>query len=152
MRSKADIVIAVAVVLTIIYLAEAPLAVLFVSAILAFMLDPLVAGIEKLRLGRSLSALLAVLLLLACLYASFVPILTFFMLTWKEHVWAASVRQFKEPNRSDAHDTLGQISAMMRRFIVGNVLVGFFIGTVSLIVFGIIRLPHIILSATSAAS
>jgi predicted PurR-regulated permease PerM len=220
MRSKADIVIATAVVLTIIYLAEAPLAVLFVSAILAFMLDPLVAGIEKLRLGRSLSALFAVLVLLTCLYgifylsysqavsffqdlpkysgeirnsiahmrekvqtiqksteqatgtgsqntvkvqsvsnwteafgsvaqasevllyASFVPFLTFFMLTWKEHVWAASVRLFKEPNRSAAHDTLGQISTMMRRFIVGNVLVGLFIGTVSLIVFGIIRLPH----------
>jgi len=77
-------------------------------------------------------------LLLAC---SFVPFLTFFMLTWQQHVRSATVMLFPMKNRHTAYVTLGQISAMVRSFMVGNVLIGLFVGAVSTIVFWTIHLP-----------
>lgn len=74
--------------------------------------------------------------------ASFVPFLTFFMLTWQDHVRSATVMLFRMKNRNTAYVTLGLISGMIRSFIVGNVLVGLFIGAVSTVVFGLIHLPY----------
>jgi predicted PurR-regulated permease PerM len=74
--------------------------------------------------------------------ASFIPFLTYFMLSWQDHVRSATVMLFRMKNRNTAYVTLGLISGMIRSFIVGNVLVGLFIGAVSTIVFGIIHLPY----------
>jgi predicted PurR-regulated permease PerM len=74
--------------------------------------------------------------------ASFIPFLTYFMLSWQDHVRSATVMLFRMKNRNTAYVTLGLISGMIRSFIVGNVLVGLFIGAASTIVFGILHLPY----------
>jgi predicted PurR-regulated permease PerM len=77
----------------------------------------------------------------AVLAVSFVPFLVFFMLTWQQHVRSATVMLFPMENRHTAYVTLGQISAMVRSFMVGNVLIGLFVGAISTIVFWLIHLP-----------
>ena len=77
----------------------------------------------------------------AILAVSFVPFLVFFMLTWQQHVRSATVMLFPLENRHTAYVTLGQISAMVRSFMVGNVLIGLFIGAVSTVMFWMIHLP-----------
>ncbi|HXM23823.1 MAG TPA: AI-2E family transporter [Terriglobales bacterium] len=75
------------------------------------------------------------------LAVSFVPFLVFFMLTWQQHVRSATVMLFPLENRHTAYVTLGLISAMVRSFMVGNLLIGLFVGAVSTIIFGMIHLP-----------
>ncbi len=77
-------------------------------------------------------------LLLAC---SFVPFLTFFMLTWQQHVRSATVMLFPLESRNTVYVTLGLISAMIRSFMVGNVLIGLALGAVSTLIFGLLHLP-----------
>jgi predicted PurR-regulated permease PerM len=74
--------------------------------------------------------------------ASFIPFLTYFMLTWQDHVRSATVMLFRMKNRNTAYVTLGLISSMIRSFIVGNFLVGLFIGAISTAIFGILGLPY----------
>jgi predicted PurR-regulated permease PerM len=77
----------------------------------------------------------------ALLAASFVPFLVYFMLSWQHHVRSATVMLFTLENRNTAYITLGLISAMIRSFMVGNLLIGLFLGTASTIAFGILHLP-----------
>jgi predicted PurR-regulated permease PerM len=77
----------------------------------------------------------------AVLAASFVPFLVYFMLTWQQHVRSATVMLFPLENRHTAYVTLGLISAMIRSFMVGNLLIGLFIGTLSTVAFGFLQLP-----------
>jgi predicted PurR-regulated permease PerM len=74
--------------------------------------------------------------------ASFIPFLTYFMLSWQDHVRSATVMLFRMKNRNTAYVTLGLIAGMIRRFIVGNVLVGLFIGAMSTVIFGVLHLPY----------
>jgi len=73
---------------------------------------------------------------------SFVPFLVYFMLSWQDHVHKASVMLFRLENRHTAYVTLGLISSMIRTFIVGNLLVGLFMGCTSTVVFGLVGLPY----------
>ena len=73
---------------------------------------------------------------------SFIPFLVYFMLSWSDHVRAATVMLFKMENRNTAYVTLGRISAMIHSFINGNLVVGFFTSIISLIVFGSLHLPY----------
>jgi predicted PurR-regulated permease PerM len=66
--SVAQITIALAVALAICYLGKLVLVTLLVSILLTFMLEPIVSLLERVRLPRSLGALLAVLLLLGVVY------------------------------------------------------------------------------------
>jgi predicted PurR-regulated permease PerM len=75
------------------------------------------------------------------LAASCVPFLVYFMLSWQHHVRSATVMLFSLENRNTAYITLGLISAMIRSFMVGNLLIGLFLGTASTIAFGIMGLP-----------
>ena len=75
------------------------------------------------------------------LAASFIPFLVFFMLTWQDHARAATVGMFPLENRREAYTTLGQISRMVRSFIVGNLLIGLLIGSISTVVFGFLGMP-----------
>jgi predicted PurR-regulated permease PerM len=77
----------------------------------------------------------------AFLAASFVPFLVYFMLTWQQHVRSSTVMLFPMEHRHTVYVTLGQISAMIRSFMVGNMLIGLAIGGVSTIVFGIAGVP-----------
>ena len=63
------------------------------------------------------------------------------MLSWQHHVRSATVMLFALENRNTAYVTLGLISAMIRSFMVGNLLIGLFLGTASTIAFGILNLP-----------
>jgi predicted PurR-regulated permease PerM len=75
------------------------------------------------------------------LAVSFVPFLVYFMLTWQQHVRSATVMLFALENRHTAYVTLGLIGAMIRTFMVGNLLIGLFIGAVSTLIFGALQLP-----------
>lgn len=55
---------------------------------------------------------------------TFVLVLTFFGLTWSEHIRQSLVKMFKPGDRRAADRALGRISGMVRGFIVGNLIVG----------------------------
>ncbi len=76
------------------------------------------------------------------LLIGFIPFLTYFMLSWQEHFRSSTVMLFKLEHRNTAYVTLGLISAMIRSFIVGNLVVGVFISLVSMTVFGALHLPY----------
>jgi len=219
-QTSAQIILAIAVVLGLCYVAKPVLIVLLASILLAFMLAPIVDGLQRLRVPRSLGAIVALLVLCALLYGtsfffynravafvhelpkyterirkevdklqeqahriqgttsglpaekpgtitvhqerdwtstltqgagavwdlaltvSFVPFLVYFMLTWQEHARAATVMLFRLEHRNTAYVTLGRISAMIRSFLVGNLLMGVFMGAVSTVVFWILHLPY----------
>ena len=77
----------------------------------------------------------------ALLAISFIPFLVYFMLTWQQHVRSATVMLFPLEDRHSVYTTLGMISGMVRSFVVGNLLIGLFMGAVSTAVFGILHLP-----------
>jgi predicted PurR-regulated permease PerM len=219
-QTSAQIILATAVVLAICYVAKPVLIVLLVSVLLAFTLTPIVDGLQRVRVPRSVGAVVALLVLCAVLYGtsyffysrgvafvhelprysarvreeaaklqqqapgnpgapsrvpenatprsapgwnsewtsllthgagaiwevaltvSFIPFLVYFMLTWQEHARAATVMLFRLENRNAAYVTLGRISAMIRSFLVGNLLMGIFLGGVSTIAFGALHLPY----------
>jgi len=66
----AQVIIALGIVLTICYFARLPLIVICVSALLAFILEPLVEMLEKIRVPRSVGAMIALLAFLAVLYGA----------------------------------------------------------------------------------
>ena len=76
------------------------------------------------------------------LAVSFIPFLVFFMLTWQDHVRAATVMLFTMENRNTAYVTLGRISQMVRGFINGNLVVGLFTSIASVGIFWMLHLPY----------
>ena len=50
----------------------------------------------------------------------FIPFLTYFMLTWKDHAHSATFMLFPEEHRPGAHRTVARISKMLRSFLVGT--------------------------------
>jgi predicted PurR-regulated permease PerM len=76
------------------------------------------------------------------LLIGFIPFLTYFMLSWQEHFRSSTVMLFKLQHRNTAYVTLGLISAMIRSFIVGNLVVGIFISLISTVVFAVLQLPY----------
>jgi predicted PurR-regulated permease PerM len=219
-QTSAQVIVAIAVVLALCSVAKPVLIVLLVSVLLAFMLAPIVDGLQRIRVPRGLGAVVALLVLIALLYGmtylfynravafvhdlpkyseriqqevgklrqqaerirsstilpsgkpgntvtvqqqtdwtsaltqgagavwdvalsvSFVPFLVYFMLTWQEHARAATVMLFRLEHRHTAYVTLGRISAMIRSFLVGNLLMGVFMSVVSAIVFACLHLPY----------
>jgi len=222
--STATIVLAILAVGAVFYFAELPIVAMLIAILLAFILAPVADIFQRLRLPRSMAALIAVMLFMVVLYglaqisynkaisfseelpkysgnirnmvgkvrkqaqqiqkttsavlpedekenapkvtvqqqkgwpeylsgglgptieiafiASFIPFLTYFMLSWQDHVRSATVMLFRMKNRNTAYVTLGLISSMIRSFIVGNVLVGLFIGAASTVIFGFLHLPY----------
>lgn len=74
--------------------------------------------------------------------ASFIPFLTYFMLTCKDHARRSTVLLFPEDARATAYITLGTIADLIRAFLTGNLLVGLFIGGASTAIFGLIGIPY----------
>jgi predicted PurR-regulated permease PerM len=223
--SVAQIVVAVIAVIGLIYLLKLVLVTALASLLLAFVLEPLVSGLERIRVPRAFGALLAVVLMVGLaagltfffygravdfatqlpkysgklrsslavlreqtrqieestrsviasprvgkaplavevqeapglsrvisagsgtlgelfLAISFVPFLVYFMLTWKDHAHSTTVRLFPKEHRLVAHRTVGRISAMIRGFIAGNVLIGLINAVVSAIVFWRLDIPY----------
>lgn len=75
------------------------------------------------------------------LAASFVPFLTYFLLTWHSHARSATVMLFPLEHRHTAFVTLGLIGKMLQSFIVGNLLIGLLISVVSVGLFGLLHVP-----------
>lgn len=223
--SVAQIVVAVIAVIGLIYLLKLVLVTTLASLLLAFILEPLVGALFRIRVPRVLGAFLAVVLMVALaggltwffygravdfarqlpkysgkirstladlreqtnqieestrsviasprigkaplaveiqeapglsrvisagggtlgevlLAVTFVPFLVYFMLTWKDHAHSTTVKLFPKEHRLVAHRTVGRISAMIRSFIVGNVLVGLINALVSGIVFWRLGIPY----------
>ena len=65
----------------------------------------------------------------------FVPFLVYFMLASKEHVYVSTVRLFPKEHRLVAHRTVGNISNMIRSFLLANLAVGLMSGIISAVVF-----------------
>ena len=63
------------------------------------------------------------------------------MLTWQQHVRSATVMLFPLENRHTAYVALGLISAMIRSFMVGNLLIGLVIGGLSTLAFWMLHIP-----------
>ncbi len=76
------------------------------------------------------------------LTTTFIPFLTYFMLTWGEHARRSTVKLFALEHRRAAYRTLGKISEMMRSFIIGNFYIGLFISAISIVVFGFLGMPY----------
>jgi predicted PurR-regulated permease PerM len=223
--SLAQIVVAVIAVLGLIYILKLVMVTTFSSMLLAFVLEPLVVQLRRLRIPRGVAALIAIALLVAIslgliyffynsavdfatqlpaysgrvrqslsklrkqtstleestrnvigtppdgkkpvpveihdspgiknmiatgggavgdaiLGVSFAPFLIYFMLSWKEHAHAATVRLFPKEHRLAAHRTIGKISEMIRSFIAGNALVGIVNSLVSGLVFWYLGIPY----------
>ncbi len=223
--SVAQIVVAVIAVIGLIYLLKVVLVTTLASVLMAFILEPIVGGLVRIRVPRVAAALFAVALMLGLaggltsffygravdfarelpkysgkirstladlreqtnqieestrsviasprvgkaplavevqeapglsrvisagggtlgevvLAVTFVPFLVYFMLTWKDHAHSTTVRLFPKEHRLVAHRTVGRISAMIRSFIVGNVLVGLINALVSGIVFWRLGIPY----------
>jgi predicted PurR-regulated permease PerM len=73
---------------------------------------------------------------------TFIPFLVYFMLTWKVHVHSSTLGLFPKEHRLVAYRTIGRISAMIRSFIAGNLLLGMIAAVVSTSVFWAIGLPY----------
>jgi predicted PurR-regulated permease PerM len=54
---------------------------------------------------------------------TFLPFLVFFMLAAKRKIWQSTLGLFPEGQRLAARETLNQVSAMLRSYIVGNAVV-----------------------------
>ena len=222
-NSLASTVTALVAVGAALYYAQLVFVVLLVSMLLAFVLEPIVRLLQRIRVARSAAALMAVLLFVTGVYAignisynkavefsqqlpkyrgeiqgvllkyrrqaetfrqntqavlpdeakskntvevqrqssimttltenlgtateivfaaSFVPFLAFFMLSWQEHARASTVLLFRRELRSTAYAMLGAITDMIRAFIVGNFLVGVFIGALSTGIFALLGVPY----------
>jgi predicted PurR-regulated permease PerM len=72
----------------------------------------------------------------------FIPVLTFFMLTWKDHSHAATVGLFAKEHQATAYRTIARITAMIRSFIVGNLIVGLLGAVLFTIAFSLLRIPY----------
>ena len=76
------------------------------------------------------------------LMTSFVPLLVYFMLSWRDHVYQSFLRFFDGPDRVTASRSLQGIAGMARAFVVGNFMIGILIAAVSCVLFAVIRLPY----------
>jgi len=74
--------------------------------------------------------------------ASFVPLLVYFMLSWRDHIYRSFLRFFDGPTRLTAARSVQGIAEMARAFVVGNFLIGVVLAVLSSVFFAIIHLPY----------
>lgn len=82
------------------------------------------------------------------LMASFVPLLVYFMLSWRDHVYQSFLRFFDGADRVTAARSLQGIAGMARAFVVGNFMIGILVAAASCGIFSLIRLPYAFLAGT----
>jgi predicted PurR-regulated permease PerM len=82
------------------------------------------------------------------LISSFVPLLVYFMLSWRDHVYKSFLRFFDGPDRMTAARSLQGIAGMARAFVVGNFMIGITLTSVSCALFAVIHLPYPFLIGT----
>jgi predicted PurR-regulated permease PerM len=82
---------------------------------------------------------------------AFIPFLVFFMLASKNHIWAATLNLFPMDRRQQTEDVISGITAMVRQYVLGNVLVALIAAGMILPVFIAVSLPYPFLMALFAA-
>ena len=74
--------------------------------------------------------------------ASFVPFLVYFLLAWKDHLRRNSISLVELGNRMAAERTVDGITAMIRAFVIGNVIIGGILSVASGLLFWFMKLPY----------
>jgi predicted PurR-regulated permease PerM len=82
---------------------------------------------------------------------AFIPFLVFFMLASKNHIWAATLNLFPIDRRQQTEDVIAGITAMVRQFVLGNILVALISAAMILPVFLAVGLPYPLMMALFAA-
>jgi predicted PurR-regulated permease PerM len=86
---------------------------------------------------RGVGSLYSILLLV-----TFLPFLIFFMLAAKPRLWRATLQLFPEESQPQVEEALGQVSAMLRGYVVGNALVGLILMFASGLFFWMMHLDY----------
>jgi predicted PurR-regulated permease PerM len=76
------------------------------------------------------------------LMVSFVPLLVYFMLSWRDHIYRSFLLFFDGPARLTAARSVQGIAGMARAFVVGNFMIGVILSVLSWSLFTAIRLPY----------
>jgi predicted PurR-regulated permease PerM len=76
------------------------------------------------------------------LMASFVPLLVYFMLSWRDHLYKSFLRFFDGAGRASASRSLEGVASMARAFVVGNFVIGVMLASISSALFAVIRLQY----------
>jgi len=74
------------------------------------------------------------------LMASFVPLLVYFMLSWRDHLHKSFLLFFHGEDRATAARSLQGIAVMARAFVAGNFIIGVMLASVSTAMFAVIHL------------
>lgn len=82
---------------------------------------------------------------------AFIPFLVFFMLASKNHIWAATLNLFPIDRRQQTEDVISGIIAMVRQYVLGNILVAFISAVLIVPVFIAVSLPYPFMMALIAA-
>lgn len=81
-------------------------------------------------------------LYIVILMASFVPFLVYFMLSWRDHFRRAFLQLFEGQDRVTAEHTLNGVAGIARAYVLGNFVLGLFLGVLSSLFFFAIKLPY----------
>ncbi|MBI3895349.1 MAG: AI-2E family transporter [Acidobacteria bacterium] len=76
---------------------------------------------------------------------SFIPFMIFFLLTWKERLYASCLSGFPEQERPGIAQLLHTISGMLRGFLIGNFFVGLILSAMGAILFFALKLKYAVL-------
>lgn len=76
------------------------------------------------------------------LMASFVPLLVYFMLSWRDHIYKSFLRFFDGAGRASASRSLEGVAIMARAFVVGNFVIGVILASISSALFAVIHLQY----------
>ncbi len=82
------------------------------------------------------------------LMASFLPLLVYFMLSWRDHLHQHFLRFFDDDDRLAAARSLDGIAMLARAFVAGNFVIGVMLATVSTGMFAVIKLEYPFLIGT----
>jgi predicted PurR-regulated permease PerM len=75
----------------------------------------------------------------------FVPFLVFFMLTAKTHIWKGTLHLFSDTHRQQAETVILGIGHMIRRYVMGNVLVALMAAALITPIFALMKLHFALL-------
>jgi predicted PurR-regulated permease PerM len=81
----------------------------------------------------------------------FVPFLVFFMLTAKDHIWKGTLNLFPGEQRGQAEHIIHSIGHMVRKYVLGNILVALIAAALMTVVFAVTGLRFALLLGPLAA-
>jgi predicted PurR-regulated permease PerM len=76
------------------------------------------------------------------LMTSFIPLLVYFMLSWRDHIYHSFLYFFDGDDRHAVARSLQGVAGMARAFVVGNFVIGVLLAGISFGLFASIRLPY----------